>query len=368
MPQWAGTWKGGRYYLNDEGKRVYFIERRVLGQVRSIKLKTHDRQLALGELARFLADPIAFVKPPPEAEAPPAAVLIDLDRVKLYMASIENRVLDYREAKRKDLHAWASYRDAKGQPLDLRTVDMRALRSALESFAPDPKGTDKRKTGAFKRRAESLNCFANFLVAEGELKFWNPLRTTPSQKPAERRAEREAYSLEDVQKKWKSLPEGPARDVLMVRASTGMHHTEIEQLHGCKIYSGPLPDKGVGIRKLGGDHEIQGVIQFRQKTKPRHRVSVSGDVLDAVLRLRESGVPTRKQMWTALAPLVPSNLRHTWVTLCGEVGEEVTYKSKGIPLDRIQAIGGHRIGSSITEMSYDKLQVPPMSKLPFDWS
>ena len=72
-------------------------------------------------------------------------------------------------------------------------------------------------------------------------------------------------------------------------------------------------------------------------------------------------------MHEALAPLIPSNLRHTYITLLGEVGKLVSYKGGGVPLDQIQALVGHRIGSKVTQSTYDKLQVPPMSRLPFKW-
>ena len=371
MPTWAGKWEGGRYYLDDHGNKVFFIEKRYNGLRYSIRLRPHitEEKLALGELVNFLKDPVEYSKAPATPEGPIPPVHITLELLTLYMASIQDCAKDYRSAKRSDLTAWAAYRDPLGNPIDLRTADKRALRLALASFAPE--GTqDKRRTGGYKRRCESLNCFANWLVQEGDtpLKDWNPLRPSDKQKPAKRRAERVAYTVEEVEERWRSLTSTAVKDVLMIRACTGMHHTEIEQMAGCKLYTGSLPDSGAGIRKLKDDHEIKGVLQFRQKTKPRHRVSVNQTVLDAALRLQAGGVPNRKEMWEALDPLIPSNLRHTWVTLCGEVGEEVSYINKGIPLDRIQAIGGHRIGSAITELSYDKLQVPPMSKLPFNWS
>lgn len=61
MPAWAGRWKGGRFYLDEEGRKVFFIEK----WEHVIRLKTHDEQLALGELARFLEDRIAYCRPPP---------------------------------------------------------------------------------------------------------------------------------------------------------------------------------------------------------------------------------------------------------------------------------------------------------------
>lgn len=362
MPAWAGKWKGGRYYLQD-GKQVFFIER----LRRSIRLRTNDPDLALGELARFLEDPVAFTKPPPEPEAAPTGVHITQDRLKLYLESIGDRVKDYYNAKKADLFAWAEYRDEDDQPLDLRTVDKRALRIALSSFRGDSK--DKRRTGGFKRRAESLNCFANFLVAEGELKEWSALGILPTQRPKATRAERVAYSPEEVRAAWLKLSSQGLKDAVHLRAATGMHYTEIRQLIGARLFKGPLPDKGVGIRvELDKPHEIKGVIQIKQKTKPRHRVSVDQASLDAALRLR-AGAPTRFDVYNAFVALamVPSNLRHTFTTLRGQ-GRIVRYGEGGVSLDEVAELLGHRVGSKMTGARYDKLQVPPMMVLPLDWS
>lgn len=58
MPRsWQGRWKGGRYYLDARNRPVYVIERRVAGRTRALTLETHDEDFAVGELARFEADP-----------------------------------------------------------------------------------------------------------------------------------------------------------------------------------------------------------------------------------------------------------------------------------------------------------------------
>lgn len=362
MPKWVDTWMGGRFYLDPKGREVYVIEKMTGSQRYSVKLKTHDVEIAKAEFTRFLQDPVAYVRPP-TPDVPTEAVLITEERVTLYLESIGSAVKDHRTARRKDLIAWGNYKDSAGQPLDLRTVDKRSLRVALASFRPKT-GDSKRRTGGFKRRVEALNTFANFLVSEGDLVTWRPFST--NEKPASTRAERVAYSIDELVQRYRTLTSAVMRDLMKLRASTGMHHTEIAQLQGCKIFSGPLPDTGAGIRKLGGDHEIAGVLQFKQKRKPRHRISVNADVLEAALRLHKR-VPSRIAVWEALDPLVPSNLRHTWITLAGEWGEWVQFRGAGVNLDQIQQIAGHSIGSKVTLSNYDKLQVPPLVRLPIKW-
>jgi integrase len=380
MPKWAGKWKGGRFYLDERGLPVYFIESNRKGIPHSIRLPTQDERLAESQLIAFRQEPAAFVRSltPAEPETPPDAVTITEERIRLYMDSIHGCARDHRAARRSDLAAWGNYSDANGQPLDLRTADKKTLRLALASFAPD--GKDRRRTGGFKRRAETLNAFCNWLVSEGELQHWSPLSITPSQAPAQRRAERVAYEPSEVIARWRQIPDEAIRDVLHIRAATGMHGTEIAQLQGARHMTGPLPEAhprvGPGFirTKLDREHEIKGVLQIRQKTKPRHRVSVDGATLAAAVRLSElkrkgkPWIPSRFDVYNACREvgIVPSNLRHTFTTLRG-MARIVHYEEGGVSLDQVAEILGHRVGSKMTGSRYDKLQVPPMMKVPLQW-
>lgn len=346
MPTWAGKWQGGRFYVDELGRKVFFIER----QRRVIKLDTHDEALAVGELARFLAAPASFTMTraaPPTSVASP--VLITKERLALYLESIRDTVKDHRAARYSYLTAWAAL------GLDLRTVDRKALRAALATF-----------DGGHRGRVEAINAFARFLVREGDLATWNPLVNTRAP-DNDARAEREAYALEQLGECFKRLEAGPLRDLFRVRVATGLHHTEIDQLADAQVTTGPLPDRGAWIRRLPKGHRIAGVIQVvhrkKSRVERRHRVSVDAPTLEAALRLVD-GVPGRIAAWEAFAPLVPSNLRHTFVTLAGEVGELVTYKAPGVDRARIAQVVGHRAGSTMTSDRYDKLQVPPMIALP----
>jgi integrase len=346
MPAWQGKWKGGRYYTDELGRPVYFIERKG----RSLRLKTHDEQTAISELGRYLDDPEAYVrKPPPEASTEP--VHITKERVQLYLDHISGGVKDHRDAKKKQIHEWADLK------LDLRSVDRNALRLALASFK-----------GGHRGRTETLNAFCRFLVREGDLPSWNPLVNT--KKPKASRAERVAYSIEQLKEAFANLTVREQRDAFRLRVSTGMHHTEIQQLEGARLCTGPLPDKGAWIRTLPEGHEIAGVLQVLHKKKDkkerRHRVSLTADCLAAALRLQARGVPTRSAMWKNLEPhVVPSNLRHSYVTLSEDCGRLVEYaEGGGVERSRIAQIVGHRAGSTMTADRYDKQQVPPMIVLP----
>lgn len=342
MPAWAGKWKGGRWYFDTEGRRVFFIERRG----RTVKLDTHDAALAVGQLAAFLADPVAFCRPPVEP-ASTGPVLITDDRVKLYLDSIAHTVEDHRRARRGYLGDWADL------GVDLRNDDRHRLRVALASF-----------DGGHRGRAEALNAFARWLVREGELERWVPVVNTRA--PRATRAAREAYSIDQLVEAYTRIEAQPLRDLLLLRASTGLHHTEVEQLVGCKTGNGPLPPKGVALRVLPAASPIAGVLQVVHKSRRIHRQSLDASSLAAALRLRER-VPDRTTVWEAFAPLTPSNLRHTFTTLAGECGELVTFQPGGVDRARVAQTIGHRAGSTMTADRYEKIQVPPLIKLPIPW-
>lgn len=347
MPAWAGKWPGGRYYLSELGKPVYFIERRGY----SLKLKSRDELSAIAELSEFLEGPAAYeAARKPKLEALP--VWITTDRIKSYLGSIRKTVIDHRRARESYLSAWAEL------GLDLSTVTRQQLRKGLNGFAEAPGA----KGGGFRGRAEAINAFARWLVKEGDLKSWTPI--TPTKDPEATRAKREAYSLEQLRQCYARLTDKGVRDTFLLRVSTGMHHTELEQLDGCEMVAGPLPDKGVGLRFLGEGHEILAVLQVMHKSRHRHRVSLNAACYAAAQRRRLAGVPSRSVMWEHLMPLVPSNLRHTYVTLIQEVGEEVHYVAQGVSRAFAAQMVGHRAGSTMTADRYDKMQVPPMAQLP----
>lgn len=354
MSKWEGKWLGGRYYLNRHGDKVFVIEHRVHPHRYVVKLSNvHDEKMAGAEYTRFLLDPVAYTRPPVSPPSPPDAVLITTERIKRYIESIRKTVIDHQKARRSYLVDWS----AKG--LDLRTLGRKAFRVALASFG-----------GGYDGRTEALNAFARFLVKEEELENWRTQENQLPSDPKAARAERVAYSLDELRSVHDQLLDQAMKDVLVVRVATGLHHTEIQQLEGCKVYSGPLPEKGAGIRKLGGAHEIQGVLQVIQKSRHRHRVSVTGATLRAALRLRER-VPKRVAVWKKLEAIgvVPSNLRITFDTLASEIGVEVSYKGAGVPRPLVAQVMGHRAGSTMGPDRYEKVQVPRMIRLPLeDWN
>lgn len=349
MPNWAGKWKGGRYYLNPDGRPVYFIERRR----KAIRLDTHDEELAKAQLAQFLTNPDAFqVRPETRVEAP-SAVHVDADRIRLYLQHIRDACDDHKDARESYLKQWANYRDARGKPLDLRTATKKEIKAALATFK-----------GGHRGRVEALNAFARFLVKERDQGLETWAKVDNPYEPKKTRAERVAYTAEELRERWRTLPDCQTKDVFLVRVATGLHQTEIDQLEGAAITKRPLPDaKVAAIRELDGKHEIAGVLQVHHKNEHRHRVSVTRPVLEAAMRLT-AGVPNRVTVWKVLDPIVPSNLRHTFETLAEDAGRVVTYTGAGVDRTLVAQVMGHRAGSTMISDRYNQSQVPPMVVVP----
>lgn len=251
------NWGGGRYYLDGDGNPVFLIEAMRGGKRYSIKLRTHDKKRALAEFARFNEDPEAYVRPPVKpVSASTDPVFITEALVSEYLAYLErvkNAVKDYRAAKASYLADWADL------GVDLRTMDKAALRVALASF-----------DGGHKGRLEALNTFANWLVKDKEgkvLASWPKFDLPAEFAPKATRAERAAYTVEELQAAYANLQTQPLRDLFRLRIMTGMHSTEIDQLEECKVSPRPLPEKGVAIRTLDGKHEIAGVLQVMHKSR-----------------------------------------------------------------------------------------------------
>lgn len=351
MPAWQGKWDGGRYYLDEAGRQVFFIEKMRGGVDYSIKLPTYDEDQAKGMFGLFLADPVKFSRQLRESVRPdrPDSVYITTERLDLYMQSIRNCSKDHRDARRSYLLAWSEKGiNFASDPSELKQT----IRSKLASFK-----------GGHKGRVEALNAFANWLVADDQLPAWKQFVNTID--PGQTRAARVIYSLKQLRAAYERLGEGPLRDTFYLRAATGMHQTEIDQLEKIPMVDGPLPDKGTGLRILDDDkHQIRAVVQVLHKSKHRHRVSLDAHGLECALRLRK-GVPNRVTMWKNLEPeIIPSNLRHTFVTQLGEVGRLVTWKEGGLGRAIVAQLVGHRPGSTMTADRYENLQVPPMGWVP----
>ena len=154
------------------------------------------------------------------------------------------------------------------------------------------------------------------------------------------------------------------RDVLVLRAKFGMHHSEI-----CRLSSG----KGI-IKPTPGQGEIAGTIRFTHKSTREHLLSVDAQGLAAAKRLADHGAPISDSfLRTTLLhasrraglaqPLAPNELRHSFVTWATEQGREVRPKQGGVPVETVARVVGHS-GTRTTTNFYLGVQVPVMIAIP----
>lgn len=374
-------WPGGFVRLGRDGQEVFVIERGLNGRPWKFTLDVRTEKQALAELALFERDPNAYqTRAQHRQEHGGGGFRLDGDTLAAFrttcQAAVERGQLTASHVNhtlRPYLLAWA--KALKGQ--ELRAVSLADLRRHLDDW---PTATHKRivalkaltawarKTGKLARKddptldlevppATPRPVADRGFTAEQLAAFYAALRDYEfapgwgDDAPPE--APRTRVSLQ------------PVRDVFVLRALTGMHHTEIERLA-----------RGEGrIRALEGEGEIAGTLIFPHKRGGEHVVSVGAQALAAARRLQAAGeAPNRVATSRAVARVVESHpelegfamerLRHTFVTL-GAGGRVVTARGGGVPVELLGQVAGHT-STSTTRRHYLGAHIPPLVVLPLE--
>ena len=182
------------------------------------------------------------------------------------------------------------------------------------------------------------------------------------------------YSMKTVERHYAVLDTQSARDLVVLRAKTGMHGTEI-----CRVASGDCRIEEVD----GKGTVICGVLTFIHKSGNEHSVSLDAQMLAAARRLVESKYAPGKETiakafrraagrLTARARdggkvphLLAGDLRHSFITWARTGGTKVTVSGGGVDLKEVQQIVGHRSGSTVTQDHYLS-GIPPLISLPLN--
>jgi len=375
-------WAGGFVRNTGGGREVFVIERTRAGRAWKITLDVNSEQEALAEFALFERDPAGYqtrTQQRQERAAITNGLRLDGATLDAFLNDARARVQAGELSAGHVRHTLHPYLMAWGEALgarDLRAVTLAELNVALDRW-----------TTARHKRIVSLKAFTAWARKKGKLSRQDdptldlevPLVTA---RPV---AERE-YSAEQVAacyaalRSWRYAPgyrgdrqpeDGelvtvdlqPVRDVFVLRALTGMHHTEIERLA-----------RGQGtIRVLKGEGEIAGTLAFPHKRGGEHVVSVGAQALGAAQRLQAAGkAPDRVAMGRAIARAVQAhpelagfqleNLRHTFITL-GAGGRVVTARTGGVPLEVLSQAAGHT-SITTTRRHYLGQHIPPLVILP----
>jgi integrase len=353
---WIRDWPGGRVRLA-RGREVWVIERSFAGRRYAISLDVHAEADALVELALFERDPAGYRTKRQVAVADGAApVRLDEAAVTVFLEYLaqRGRTRKYRMDCRYSLAEWAGALAGR----DLRSVSGRELRGMLSDL------------GSRKNRIAHLKSFCAWLRDRDE----GPVLTmqndpslalkVPVSRPEKARREK-GYSIPLIEALYRVLWRQDVRDVLRLRACTGMHHTEIERLAA-----------GAGaLRRVDDPSGIAGTIRFVHKSGNEHILSLDPEAFAAAERLATGKVPrdhtVARTLDRAARRINPENpptlnaseLRHSFATWAEEVGQVIYPKGRGAPGELISAVMGHTAATT-RALFYRGVRVPPMIKIP----
>jgi len=367
MPQkFVGKWKGGRVKLVD-GRKVWLLEKMVSGARFSVSLAVSNEEDALAELALFRRDRDAYlarVKADREEVTAASAAggagplsddvgpRLDADSVREFLRHLtqRGRTEGYRRDARTYLSQWAEVLGGR----DLRTVSLLELRRTLNQWPT-----------ARKMRIITLKSFFSWLREEDRLKAAEDptlsLKVPPAVAEKGRRAK--GYSMAQVEKLYVAIGSQTVRDVLCLRAKTGMHDSEIARL---------ASGKGE-LRVVNDPSGIAGTARFLHKNGRIHILSLDAQALAAAQRLQARGrAPIRNTVRESIGyasarigqpPIHPSELRHSFTTWATNEGQVVRATRGGVPLDVVASVLGHQ-STRTTKKFYDGTEIPPMITVP----
>lgn len=383
MSTWTGVWAGGRT-REKNGETVWVIDTMRRGVRYSIPLKVQAEplgtdpegtliapQAVMAELALFERDPAAYKEAHKRDVTPDVTGALKLDAALI--TEYEQDVLHNEDPKLrvqlktcKDnvryLRNWL--RVLAGQ--DLRAITLPQYKAHLKKLKPK------------RQHISALRALTHWLRREGRLSSaQDASRDLEVPQAGARREElgtaavamdyfEKLYagirSREIQKRRWGDRTDAQSvRDVLVLRALCGMHHTEVDRLA-----------RGVReIHQVTGQGEIAGVAVFLHKKKLPHPQALNAQALAAAERLRKRGrAPTDGQVRRVLNEtadalglprMLPTQLRHCFITWSLQHGREVQPQSAGVPLGLVRRVVGHT--SEDTTIIYDG-SVPPMIALP----
>lgn len=391
-------WAGGPVAVNGDGSRVYHLHQRVGGHRWTMSLgpMVTSEAEANKELAVFRVDPAAYqppgaraaakVRAKAEAEAAAdetkraGAVIVTPELIAAFVESLmtgrhgrKPRSKKYGKAMRHYVTEWAAG-PSRGKPAallhgrDMRTVTLPEFHTALDRYGKV----------ARRHRITAIKTFAAYLRHRGlltsqtdptvDLKCENPPEPTEAQKAAK------VYTDQHLELHYKHLDRQDVRDVIFVRAMTGMHLTEIARVA-----------EGVHGRLeafVGDDPDIGGRAVFHHKRQSTHSQTINRATFAAFTRIvARKRIPDSKSLINCmdraneaarievkddkLASVEIAWLRHTFVTRTRKAGRKVTVPdTEAIPLADIAAAIGHT-DKKTTQKFYDASEWPPLYIPPY---
>lgn len=310
MP-WIDEWEGGRVWRGKDGRKTYFIRRRVAGKLYEASTRCHTASAALEHLKRFEADPEGY---DPASAAGGAAIVLDADLIERFLAWSKNdkkNTDDWVRKQKRFLAWWADKLDMR----DLRRVDLAA------HVIPALDGAPSRK-----HRIEALKALYGWLRKERH-------KIKPSEDPTldtlpvpqsrpEQWTRSKVIPLADHEAAIAHL--APIhRDRLIVLAGTGWHTTELARF-AVDGNVAPLPPAA------SRNHGAVALLECpRRKSGHFLRTAVTEEVAEAARRVRAHGGYSDSKFREAINsackaagvdPISPGCYRHTVATWAEEAG------------------------------------------------
>jgi integrase len=305
-------WDAGHIHVQQDGRRLWIIERMVGGKRYHVSTRAHSETAAYEQLKEFEKDPEAYVQrmkgDSESAREKPLRMTTELiAEFRTWLLEREHAASwRYANATYHRLVEWIE--DLEGA--DLRKLELKTLHTAMEGRASQ------------KARIIAIKSFFSWLR---ERKFLIDRKNDPTldlavpQAIPEKWKRRKAVPVEHVRKALRKL-KGAERDCLLLMANTGWHLSELE-----RFIRTPEPEAGIAP----GRGKVLGVLQVRHKIGHTTRTPIlNKEALAAAKRLRKrQQVPrwlTKKLKTACRAAGVPEFgfgvLRHSVATWAVEAG------------------------------------------------
>lgn len=352
---WTGRWAGGRTATDRHGRTVWLIERQVDRVRHRLRLRVESEGAALAELALFDRDPAAYLAKDDEDRG---RVLLDADALAglLRHLAAEGRTIAYRKNVRLYAAQWIAALDGR----DLRKVTLADLQRLLDEW----KTARRHRIIAIKTLTAYLRERTAVLLTGDDP---TAALRVPQARP-EKASRAKGWSVEAVEAVYRQVGPQDVRDVMALRARTGLHETEVSRIA-----------EGRAVLSRVDAGEIVGTVRLDHKSGRIHTQSLDAQAFAAALRIatlrrpldnarlnREVRVAFGRvnAMRREALPLHGlGELRHSFVTWAKTLGREVRAAGTGVPLALVAETIGHAT-TRTTSRFYDGTEVPVMIALP----
>jgi hypothetical protein len=276
------SWEGGRLWIDVEGRRTFYIRKRIDGARYEVRTAATTARAALEQLKRFEADPKAY---DPAGEQRPDSVFLTAELVKEYLewSAEEGQTKAWRAKKRTYLAFWAE----KLRHHDLRGLDKRVILACVP----------KNRTPGRPHRIAVLKALYEYLRNPAQRLASHPEEPTltaaedpmidfrvPQRPPAQSHGGKAPVPVEHLALVMEAMTGQVYRDAFTLMVGTGWRGTEIPRF-GAEGVIEPIP-KG---QARDGAVAILGVFSAKATQRRWKRVQVSARLRDAAKRLQAHG-------------------------------------------------------------------------------